>query len=236
MTPNRSVIGKTYKSDAKFLVEHLQSLDQIQIIALKNSLSEGLVDITLAEDKHFQLTPDMVEFKELKKTIHSVDYTPGVIEPSFGIGRILYSLLEHNFQTREGDEQRNWLSLPACVAPCTCSVLPLSNHPSLNAYIQRISDKFTLSGVTHKIDDSSGSIGRRYARTDEISIPFGVTIDFDTPKNDTVTLRERNTMKQIRVPIDEVASVVFSLKVGRIVWSEACNKYPEFTSQEASSN
>ena len=57
--------------------------------------------------------------------------------------------------------------------------------------------------ISHKVDDSGGSIGRRYARTDEIGIPFGVTIDFDTVKKQpcTVTLRERNSMKQIRVPV-----------------------------------
>ena len=56
--------------------------------------------------------------------------------------------------------------------------------------------------VTHKVDDSSGSIGRRYARTDEIAIPFGVTIDFDTLKEPhTVTLRERDSMSQIRIPV-----------------------------------
>ena len=57
--------------------------------------------------------------------------------------------------------------------------------------------------MSHRIDDSGGSIGRRYARTDEIGIPFGVTVDFDTvnQKPSTVTLRERNSMKQIRIPV-----------------------------------
>ena len=57
--------------------------------------------------------------------------------------------------------------------------------------------------ISHRVDDSAGSIGRRYARTDEIGIPFGVTIDFDTVNKQpsTVTLRERNSMKQIRIPV-----------------------------------
>jgi glycyl-tRNA synthetase len=57
----------------------------------------------------------------------------------------------------------------------------------------------TNVGISHKVDDSSGSIGRRYARTDEIAIPFAITIDFDTIKEpNTVTLRERDSMQQIR--------------------------------------
>ena len=61
--------------------------------------------------------------------------------------------------------------------------------------------KLTQNGVIHKVDDSSGSIGRRYARTDEIAIPFGITIDFDTVTSNSVTLRERDTTRQVRVKV-----------------------------------
>ncbi len=63
---------------------------------------------------------------------------PGVIEPSFGIGRILYSILEHNFKIREDDEKRNWLSLPPGIAPISCSVLPLSGDPRFDQHIETI--------------------------------------------------------------------------------------------------
>lgn len=60
----------------------------------------------------------------------------------------------------------------------------------------------TRVDVSHKVDDSSGSIGRRYARTDEIAIPYGITIDFDTLKEPhSVTLRERDSMGQVRIPV-----------------------------------
>ena len=70
-----------------------------------------------------------------------------------------------------------------------------------------IAEKLTQNGVKHKVDDSSGSIGRRYARTDEIAIPFGVTIDFDTIKTSSVTLRERNTTRQVRVKVSPTTIV-----------------------------
>lgn len=71
--------------------------------------------------------------------------------------------------------------------------LPLFFHHAARA--------LTKNGVSHKVDDSSGSIGRRYARTDEIAIPFGITVDFDTLKSNTATLRERDTTKQIRAKV-----------------------------------
>lgn len=89
--------------------------------------------------------------------------------------------------------------------------------------------------VSHKVDDSSGSIGRRYARTDEIAIPYGITIDFDTLKEPhTVTLRERDSMAQIRIPLSEIDDVLRNLSFGKVEWSEVESKYPKFEQQEAS--
>ena len=67
-----------------------------------------------------------------------VDVIPSVIEPSFGVGRILYAILEHSFGVREGDDQRVWLALPPCVAPISCSVLPLSGNEQFSQFVQRI--------------------------------------------------------------------------------------------------
>lgn len=92
----------------------------------------------------------------------------------------------------------------------------------------------TRVDVSHKVDDSSGSIGRRYARTDEIAIPFGITIDFDTLKKPhTVTLRERDSMGQVRIPLDDIADVVRGLAYNKSEWSEVEAKYPKFEQQEA---
>ena len=176
----------------------------------------------------------MLEFRFSSNMVHHEDYTPGVVEPSFGIGRILYAILEHNFQCREGDENRTWLSLPTCIAPCACSILPISKDATFSPYISRLSTGLADVGVSHKIDDAGGSIGKRYARTDEIAIPFGITIDFDTLKYDSVTLRERNSMKQVRAPISEVPGVAAGLIAGRLNWSNVCEKYPMFTGQESS--
>ncbi|CAG2065115.1 unnamed protein product [Timema podura] len=91
----------------------------------------------------------------------------------------------------------------------------------------------TRLDVSHKVDDSSGSIGRRYARTDEISIPFGVTIDFDTLKSPhSATLRERDSMGQVRIPLDVLPSVVRDLSYGKTTWTQVESTYPKFEQQE----
>lgn len=88
--------------------------------------------------------------------------------------------------------------------------------------------------MSHKVDDSSGSIGRRYARTDEIAIPYGITIDFDTLRpNPSVTLRERDSMNQVRIPLEEVPEVVRDLSYGKCEWSDVEAKFPKFETQEA---
>jgi glycyl-tRNA synthetase len=85
------------------------------------------------------------------------------------------------------------------------------------------------------VDDSSGSIGRRYARTDEIAIPYGITVDFDTLKEPhTVTLRERDSMGQLRVPVEDIADVIRNLATSRQEWKDVAAKYPKFEQQETS--
>lgn len=69
------------------------------------------------------------------------------------------------------------------------------------AHFPSPADSLKQYDLSHKVDDSSGSIGRRYARTDEIGIPFGITVDFDTVKTNTATLRERNSTRQIRAEV-----------------------------------
>jgi len=194
----KSKVGKAFKKDAKSVTDYIAALNDVDIGKLENDInSNGVFKFTI-EGKEFELAKDMVkEIRRYKKEIHVREVQPHVIEPSFGIGRIMYSVLEHNFKVREGDEQRTWLSLPSLIAPVKCSVLPLSKNEAFEPFVKQISAALTELDISHKVDDSAGSIGRRYARTDEIAIPFGVTIDFDTVNNTphTVTLRERNTTR-----------------------------------------
>ncbi len=90
----------------------------------------------------------------------------------------------------------------------------------------------TAAGISHKIDDSSGAIGRRYARTDEIAVPFAITIDFDSLKEPhTVTLRERDSMQQVRVELSEITQLVSQLADLKLTWNDVTTKYPKFEGQ-----
>jgi hypothetical protein len=139
------------------------------------------------------------------------EYTPNVIEPSFGLGRIMYSLLEHVWWFREGDEQRSVLSFPAVVAPTKALILPISNNDDFSPFVKQISNSLRRKGVSNKVDESSASIGKRYARSDEIGTPFAVTVDFQTLSDKTVTLRERDSLKQIRESVSDKNTFRFYL-------------------------
>jgi glycyl-tRNA synthetase len=86
--------------------------------------------------------------------------------------------------------------------------------------------------ITCKVDDGGQAIGKRYARTDEIGIPFAITIDYDTLKDNTVTLRELNTLKQVRIPVAEVVKVIFDLSEQFTDWHSVVTKYPAYETKE----
>ncbi|XP_066483691.1 glycine--tRNA ligase [Tiliqua scincoides] len=231
---NKGAVGKAYKKDAKLVLEYLSICDKCYINEMEELLNEKGEFTIETEGKTFQLTKDMVSVKRFQKTLHVEEIVPNVIEPSFGIGRIMYTVFEHTFRVREGDEQRTYFSFPAVVAPFKCSVLPLSQNQEFVPFVKELSEALTRNGVSHKVDDSSGSIGRRYARTDEIGVAFGITIDFDTVNRTphTATLRDRDSMRQIRAEISELPTIVRDLANGNVSWADVEAKYPLFEGQE----
>ena len=182
------------------------------------------------DGNQYEITSDMVSIEHKKEVINVLEYTPNVIEPSFGIGRIIYSLIEHSYYARAGDEQRSVLRFPACVCPTKVLVVPLSNNQEFKPLVKEIVAKLRKAGITNKVDDSSGSIGRRYARNDELGTAFGITVDFESIKDHSVTLRERDTTKQVRGSIDQVIMWCQGLVDGSISWSNLILKQGEFVS------
>ncbi|XP_017138343.1 glycine--tRNA ligase [Drosophila miranda] len=235
IVPNKQALGKTFKKEAKTITEALAKLSLEEISRAEQELNaNGQYKLILADGNTYELAKDTISVKHSSKTVHVEEFIPSVVEPSFGIGRIMYALLEHSFQCREGDDQRCYFTLPPLVAPLKCSILPLSNNAEFQPYTQKLSSSLTKAELSHKVDDSSGSIGRRYARTDEIAIPYGITVDFDTLKEPhTVTLRDRNTMKQVRVGLEQVVGVVKDLATARTSWEQVVAQYPVFEQQEA---
>ncbi|VDD75391.1 unnamed protein product [Mesocestoides corti] len=234
--PDKGKFGKAFRSEAVLVIKVLESFSSEQILKMRDELvSSGRCAVPV-NDSIFEITSDMVTIKAEEIRVHVEEVVPSVIEPSFGIGRIMYAILEQNFCTRQNDEQRTFLSLPPIIAPYKCSVLPLSSHPDFVPFVRHISEQLTRVGISHRVDESGGSIGRRYARTDQIAIPYAITVDFDTvnQKPPSATLRERDTMKQIRVPIGDLPDLVSDLANGIVSWSDALANYPIFEQQEVS--
>lgn len=234
LQPQMSVIGKTFKKDSKDITNVLKDMGEDDVLAVEGAIqSNGEYKLTLG-DKEFLITKEMVVINRFNKTVHVEEITPAVIEPSFGIGRIMYAVWEHTFSTRTGDEMRTFFSLPPLIAPRKCCILPLSGHPDFVAFVEALGGDLTNHGISHQKDDSSGSIGRRYTRTDELGIPFGITVDFDTLKEPhSVTLRERDSMEQIRVPVDQIAPLIRDLSLGKQTWEGAKCCYPKFEQQDS---
>lgn len=133
-------------------------------------------------------------------------YIPTVIEYSIGADRLMLAVLTeaYNEETLENGETRVVMKFHPAIAPYKVAVLPLQkniNEKAIELY-RSLSKKFPC------IYDEAGSIGKRYRRQDEIGVPFSVTIDFDTLEDNTVTIRDRDTMEQIRIPMDEVEKYV----------------------------
>jgi glycyl-tRNA synthetase len=221
---NRKVLGKQFKGDQRVVGGLLEALaddwDTFEPIA--NALeTEGKTTID-----GYEITQEMVTWTKTSKKIHEIKFTPSVIEPSFGMGRILYSLLEHSFYVREADEQRCVMRFNPQVAPNKCAVLPISSSPEANAVVDEIASSLMNSDLSVRVDKSTASLGRRYSRADEVGVPFAVTVDFQTLSDGTVTLRERDSTVQIRLPKDCVSQLIFDIVHGRTDWEETKSKYP----------
>ncbi|KAJ7023061.1 anticodon-binding protein [Mycena alexandri] len=125
------------------------------------------------------------------------------------------------------------LSLPAVVAPTKVLIVPLSVRAEFDLLVKEVSLRLRKAGVHARVDDSNTSIGKRYARNDELGTLFGVTLDFASVQNRTMTLRERDTMDQRIGSIDDVIATVTELVLGGIDWAEACQRLPAYDRVQA---
>lgn len=138
-------------------------------------------------------------------------YVPYVVEPSLGVDRAMLAILCDSYDESDGSDGRAagelTLRLNPRVAPIKVAVFPLVKKEGLPDIAKKIVNELKHAGV-NTFYDESGSVGRRYRRQDEIGTPWCVTVDFDSLKDQTVTLRERDTMKQERVGISELKPLI----------------------------
>lgn len=111
--------------------------------------------------------------------------------------------------------------------------MPLSANKDFKPIIQTLSAKLRKLGITCRIDDSSATIGKRYSRNDELGTPLGITVDFQTIKDSTITLRDRDSTKQVRAGEDAIVAAVQSIVDGTKQWADIQAELPLFEGQEA---
>ncbi|MBY9006213.1 MAG: glycine--tRNA ligase [Candidatus Lokiarchaeota archaeon] len=144
-------------------------------------------------------------FEVSMDTNPSIKEIPQILEIAYGIDRIIYTLLETNFNV---EDKRINLKLSKNVAPNQVAVFPLVKNKEKIRLLAKKIHRGLLQNLIYSYYDESGSIGKRYRRQDELGTPYCVTIDYDSLEDSTVTIRERDTMTQIRIDISEIPMTI----------------------------
>jgi glycyl-tRNA synthetase len=166
----------------------------------------GKIEIVGISDRtDYDLTAHMnLSKQDMTVTFNEKKFVPHVIEVAYGIDRPFYCAIESSYR-EEGE--RTFFSFPKDIAPYKIGVFPLVKKDGLAEKADEIFEMLKKKRI-YSFYDQAGSIGKRYARADEIGVPFCVTVDYQTIEDGTVTVRERDTKEQKRIKIEELASIL----------------------------
>ena len=224
--PDMSYLGPEFGGSAGAVADALEALAERDPDAFDGS--EVVVEV---DGESHAVPVEKTNFGVEEVTESGEHITPHVVEPSLGIDRALYTALDHSYREDEVDgEHRSYLALPAAVAPTTVGVFPLMDRDGMGEYAREVVDELRGAGLAVTYDDS-GAIGRRYRRQDEVGTPFCVTVDYATlgearddegesAAPDTVTVRERDTTAQKRVPVADLPETLTALRDGERTFDE----------------
>jgi len=197
---NMEALGPLFKNQAGKIKEKIENMD----IKQHENISVNI------EGKKIEIPKNCYTIIETKEKQTGKKFVPHVIEPSYGIDRILYCILEHNYkEIQKKDEEYRILQLNPIISPIKVGVLPLINDNKLLTIAKNLNKKLRDYGIETYYDEG-GTIGRRYARMDEIGTPFCITIDFDTLNDDSVTIRNRDTTNQDRIKIKDILDIILN--------------------------
>jgi len=209
LAPIGAVIGPAFKDKAGAVMDALKELGEIP--------DSTPFTLSLADASSVEITDEMVTRRAEEVTVHGEWFTPHVIEPAFGIDRIIWHILDHGFtETKKEGEEYSIMSLDQTVAPFDIAILPLFDKDGMGDIARQVwASVNSMPGVRGELD-SSKSIGRRYARVDEIGVPWAITVDHTTLEDGTVTVRRRDDQEQVRASVDEVLSRLASGEVSSL--------------------
>ncbi|MDP7659045.1 MAG: His/Gly/Thr/Pro-type tRNA ligase C-terminal domain-containing protein, partial [Candidatus Thalassarchaeaceae archaeon] len=163
--------------------------------------------LTLSNGNVVSINENMVERRKEVVNVSGEWFTPHVIEPAFGIDRIIWHILDHSYQESEKEgENYTFLRLPEGISSVDCVVLPLFDKDGMGELAKEIAKAINSLPHRNAEMDSSKSIGRRYARADEIGVPWALTIDHTSLEDGSVTIRRRDDQVQVRAFVDEIIS------------------------------
>lgn len=186
--------GPAFKQLAGMVKEAVENLPKEVTFPAEVTLANG--ETVTVEDEHVK--PNQKTLKETGEW-----YIPHVIEPAFGIDRIIWHVLDHAYhEVEKNDETYTVMQLSPSVAPIDYAVFPLFEKDGMDTLANELHQRLCKKRGVVSMYDGSGSIGRRYARADEIGVPTCITVDHQSIEDGTVTLRNRDTREQVRVHLD----------------------------------
>ena len=195
--PLMAKLGPVFKEDAAKVAEMLSEADPEEVETSIKKNGYYMLGKCKVLPKHVEIACQKVKERGRK-------FVPYVVEPSFGSDRLVYVALEYAYRVKEG---RIILSFRRDVAPIQVGVYPLVSKDGLPEKTLQVYKTLLDEGFIAEYDEA-GSIGRRYARADEIGVPLGITVDYDTLKDNTVTVRDRDSWKQVRSRIEELPQLL----------------------------
>ncbi|MBS7647635.1 MAG: glycine--tRNA ligase [Candidatus Bathyarchaeia archaeon] len=203
--PLMTKLGPDFKGDARKIAEMLMEANPKEVEASFKEKGYYMLG-------GYKILPEHVEIATYRTKERGKRFIPHVVEPSFGIDRLVQVALEYAYHIKE---DRIILSFPRDIAPIQIGVYPLVSKDGLPEKAMQVYEMLIDEGFAAEYDEA-GSIGRRYARADEAGIPLGITIDYETLQNDTVTIRDRDTWRQVRnriVALPELLHKYFRNKI-----------------------
>ena len=194
-TTDSAVAGPAFRSLAGKVKLAVEELPSDTSFPLELSIEDQLVTIEQTHVKRVQRTD----------TLTGEWFIPHVIEPAFGIDRIIWHILDHAYDEIEKQgEKYTIMKLNPNVVPVDYVVLPLYEKDGMGEIAREINTMLNSRFGVVSSFDASGSIGRRYARADEIGVPVCITVDHQSVEDETVTIRTRDTGQQVRLKISEL--------------------------------
>ena len=203
---NRKELGKNIKSKLKDFEMKVSNLTQDFIL---HNMKENKLSIEFEGISY--------ECDIESRNVDCEFIIPRVIEPSFGISRVLYALVEQNFKIRD---DRNVLSLKPKMAYLHCVIGFIKNLSEFTPLVSSLKNDLKNSELRFRTTERSCSIGRKYSSFDELGVPFFITFDSETLNDKKVTIRERDTTQQIRVAVKSVAEIISDLVKERVSWNK----------------